>query len=125
MATNELEILDAKKEAERTARIKRKLDTQTIPKPHYCDICKRTFKNEHGLSIHNSMIHEGKRFQGTKIDELGQEVARLKNGIKHPLIINKTDKAVLNEIIELTETLNLNKVQLLDLIKLKLKKLEE
>lgn len=113
MAYNESEVKEGKEALERRNRLLSKAG-QLI---NYCTKCKKSFKNEHGLMIHNSVIHKN-----AKLEELEGELANLKNDPIHPVVHHVMNGKVLQEILDLSESLNLTREQIIQLIKFKKEK---
>lgn len=115
MAYGESEIKEGKNDLARRERIRAK--SGTVNTSNYCSKCKQQFKNAHGLSIHNAQKHGN-----AKINELETELANLKNDKIHPIVNQVMNGNILQEILDLSESLDLSKQQMINLIKYKKEK---
>lgn len=122
MAYNEIEIKEGKDALDRRERIIAKSGATNTE--NYCNLCKKQFKNSHGLAIHNAGQHKGLNLTEAKIDILEAELNRLKHDIEHPLLYKIKNGEILQEIIELSDSLDLSKEQILKLIQHKKEELK-
>lgn len=122
MAYNETEIKEGKDALARRERIIHK--NKSFNTENYCELCQRQFKNSHGLAIHNSGQHKGLIKTEAKIDILEAELNRIKHDIEHPLLHKLKNGMILQEIIDLSDELDLTKEQMIKLILFKKEELK-